>query len=130
MSTETREPHGVAHIMPLKMLVGVFLALVVLTVMTVTASNLNFGSYNLVVAIAIAVVKASLVVLYFMHLRYDNPFNAIVFVGCLIFVALFMFLSLTDTTAYHASVIHGQAGQVKQVDVDKIEKHEAEHPPE
>jgi cytochrome c oxidase subunit IV len=130
MSTETHEPHGVAHIMPMKVLVGVFLALMVLTVMTVAASNQDFGSYNLLVAIAIAVVKASLVVLYFMHLRYDNPFNAIVFVGCLIFVSLFMFLSLTDTTAYHSSVIRKQADRVKQFDLQRIEKNEARRAPE
>lgn len=125
MSTETHEPQGVAHIMPMKVLLGVFGVLMVLTVMTVAASYIPFGPYNLVVAIGIAVVKASLVVLYFMHLRYDNPFNAIVFVGSLIFVALFMFLSLTDTTAYHPSVIHKQADLVKQVDLQKIEKNEA-----
>ena len=135
MSTESHaDPHaseGVGHVMPLKILIGVFLMLTILTVITVGASYIDFGSaqINLLVAMAIAVVKASLVVLYFMHLRYDNPFNAIIFVGCLIFVTLFMFLSLNDTLAYHNSVIKGQARSVKQVDLQQIEKHEAQEKP-
>ena len=129
MSTKPHEPHGVAHIMPVKVLIGVFLALVALTVLTVKASSVDFGSYNLVVAIAIAVVKASLVVLFFMHLLYDNPFNAIILMACLIFVSLFMVLSLTDSREYQSHVIHEQASQVKPVNVQAIEKHEAEHAP-
>ena len=45
-------------------------------------------------------MKASLVALYFMHLRYDRPFNAIVFVTALFFVMLFVGIALTDTAAY------------------------------
>lgn len=97
-------PHGVGHIVPLKILAGVFGGLVMLTIITVAASYVNFGEFNLFIALAIAVLKASLVVLFFMHLRWDKPFNAIVFVGCLIFVGLFISLALLDTTQYHNSV--------------------------
>jgi len=89
-------PHGVGHIVPFSILFGVFAALTVLTVVTYMASLVDFGEFNLIVALAIAVVKASLVVLFFMHLRWDKPFNAIVFVGCLIFVGLFISLALLD----------------------------------
>jgi cytochrome c oxidase subunit 4 len=102
-------PHGVGHVVSLKILVNVFLALTLLTIVTVGASYVNFGEFNLIIALAIAVVKASLVVLFFMHLRWDKPFNSIVFVGCLIFVGLFISLALLDTGQYHGSVLTKEA---------------------
>jgi len=109
--------HGatIVHVVPLKLLVAVFGALTTLTVITVAASTVNFGEFNLIVALVIAVIKASLVVLFFMHLRWDKPFNSIVFIGCLIFVALFISLSLLDSHQYRHSVIGGQASGVKHV---------------
>ncbi|HVX85233.1 MAG TPA: cytochrome C oxidase subunit IV family protein [Phycisphaerae bacterium] len=105
--------HGVGHIVPLRVLVTIFVSLVCLTIITYLASLVNFGEMNLVVALAIAVVKSSLVVLYFMHLRWDKPFNSIVFVGCLIFVALFISLSMLDSHQYHSTVWNQQAEKVK-----------------
>ncbi len=109
--------HGksVGHIVSLGLLLKVFGALVVLTVITVAASYVDFGEFNLVVALAIAVIKATLVVLFFMHLLWDKPFNAIVFVGCLIFVGLFISLALLDTGQYHGSVQPGEAPGMKDV---------------
>jgi cytochrome c oxidase subunit 4 len=107
-------PGGVGHVVPLTILVAVFLTLVVLTIVTVTAARVNLGSYGLYVALAIAGVKASLVLLYFMHLRYDRPFNAMILLACLVFVVLFISLAMTDSSAYHASVDKGQAPGVKQ----------------
>src|SRR4051812_17476014 len=102
--------HGsVGHVVPFKTLLSIFIGLTLLTIITVAASTINFGEANLVVALGIAVVKASLVVLYFMHLRWDKPFNSIVFIGCLIFVALFISLALLDSHQYRNSVIGGQA---------------------
>jgi len=105
--------HGVGHIVPFKILFGVFAALTVLTVITVVASLFNFGEFNLIIALAIAVVKASLVVLFFMHLIWDKPFNAIVFVGCLIFVGLFISLALLDSNQYRGSVYVQEAPGMK-----------------
>jgi cytochrome c oxidase subunit 4 len=116
MSAAHDDPtHGksVGHIVSLGILAKVFGALIALTVITVAASYVNFGEFNLVVALAIAVIKASLVVLFFMHLLWDKPFNAIVFVGCLIFVGLFISLALLDTGQYHASVDKSQAKEIK-----------------
>lgn len=103
-SKETHESHGLAHIASARSLLAVFVALVVLTAVTYLVSLQDFGELNLIVALAVAVVKATLVVLFFMHLRYDKPFNSLVFVGCLIFVALFIGLALMDTTAYRSSL--------------------------
>jgi len=106
-------PHGVGHIVPLSLLLKVFGGLVFLTVLTVAASLVNFGEFNLVVALAIAVVKASLVVLFFMHLRWDKPFISIIFIGCLIFVGLFISLALLDSGQYRSSVIKQEAPGIK-----------------
>ena len=92
------------HIMPLPVLGAVFAALIVFTVLTVSATRFDLGSWNLVVAMAIATVKASLVVLYFMHLRYDHPFNAIIFIAALVFVTLFISLTLLDTLQYQPDI--------------------------
>jgi len=98
-----------AHVVPLRVLLGVWLALVVLSVVTVGATKVDLGSMNLVIALAIAFFKASLVGLYFMHLRYDQPFHAIALVTSLLFVALFVGLALLDTVHYQHEMIPGYA---------------------
>jgi len=101
--------HGVSHVISIKVLLGVWAALVVGTVLTVAVSDLNLGKPAIYVAMAVALAKASLVATYFMHLRYDRPFNSIVFIGCLIFVALFLSFSMSDSHAYRNTVIVRQA---------------------
>jgi len=96
-----------AHIMPARMLLGVWGGLVVLTWVTVAASRLELGSLSLWVAMGIATLKASLVALYFMHLRYDRPINGIIFISTLLFASLFIGLALTDTLSYHPDLIPG-----------------------
>jgi cytochrome c oxidase subunit 4 len=101
---ETASHAGTAHVMPASILLGVFATLIGLTVLTVAVTWHDFGSWNLLVALAIATVKAALVALYFMHLRYDHPFNGLVFVVALVFLGLFMSLTLLDTQQYQADV--------------------------
>ena len=119
MPPATAEPnhehHALGHVVPLKILFAVFVALALLTVLTVAASEVNFGEFNLVIALVIAVIKASLVLLFFMHLLWDKPLNAIVFVGCLIFVGLFISLTLLDTGQNRGTVFNRQAQDVKHV---------------
>jgi cytochrome c oxidase subunit 4 len=76
----------------------VLLTLLVLTAITVAAAGVRFGSpaVNVVVALTIATVKASLVALYFMHLRHDRPMNALIFVTGLVFLGLLLMLTLVD----------------------------------
>jgi len=94
------------HVVPLKVLIGVFVGLLILTWLTYAASQaarsgaLDLGAGNVIVALAIAVVKATLVALYFMHLRYDSPFNAVVLICALVFVALFIVVSMIDSVEY------------------------------
>ncbi len=65
------EHSGNHHIMPLKIYLGVFLALMVLTILTVWVAFYDLGFLNVFVAVTIACVKAYIVLLYFMHLRYN-----------------------------------------------------------
>jgi cytochrome c oxidase subunit IV len=100
-----------AHAVPLSVLAAVFVILLLMTAATVAATWYNLGNWNLVIALGIATFKASLVVLYFMHLRYDNPFNAIIFITALLFVALFIGLTLLDTFQYQGEIQTWQQSQ-------------------
>jgi caa(3)-type oxidase subunit IV len=63
------------------------------------------GAYLLTAGfVLIAVTKATLVVLYFMHLRYERPFNAIVLIRALLFVMVFCALTLMDSRAYQPGI--------------------------
>ena len=106
--------HGVGHIVPIKTLTATALGLLVFTVITVWIAGFDLGNLNIWVALAIAVMKGSLVVLFFMHLRYDRPFNGIVFVTSLAFVALFISFALTDSKEYAPTVDSDNAPLVEQ----------------
>ena len=87
--------HASVHVTPPKTYAMVLGALLVFTIITVQASYIDFGEMNLVVAMVIATIKASLVALFFMHLRHDK-FNAVIFVGGLLFLAIFLIWTLFD----------------------------------
>ena len=76
----------------------VLVLLLTLTAITVAAASIRFETpaVNVAVALAIATVKASLVALFFMHLRHDRPMNALVFVAGLVFLGLLLMLTLMD----------------------------------
>ena len=95
-STHDGQAHSLSHVMPLSLLFGVFTALVLLTLLTVVAAQFSFGAWEVWVSLGIATIKAALVAIYFMHLRYDRPFNAVVFLPAIVFVALFLALTLMD----------------------------------
>jgi cytochrome c oxidase subunit 4 len=105
---------GFVHIVPVPLLLAVWMGLMVLTVVTVAATSIDWGKFNLWLAMLIATVKASLVALYFMHLRYDKPFNAIVFIASLVFVMLFVGLAMMDTVEYQPELVPGHAPLIDQ----------------
>ena len=78
------------HILPFKLYVNVFLTLLVLTFITVWVAQFDFGSLNTVIAMLVATIKATLVALYFMHLKYDEKTNAVCLL-CGVFFLLVMF---------------------------------------
>jgi len=72
--TSHDDGHGeLGHILPFSVYRNSFLALIALTIITVLISRFDFGSFNFVIAMLIASVKAGIVALFFMHLRYESP---------------------------------------------------------
>ena len=65
---------------------------------------IDLGSLNLWIALGIATVKGALVVLYFMHLRYDSPFNSVIFLTAIAFLFLFLGITIMDTIEYQPAV--------------------------
>jgi cytochrome c oxidase subunit IV len=97
--------HGLAHVTPVKLLVGVFGALTVLTILTVAVTSVDLGSQgNFIVAMIIATIKAGLVMAFFMHLVWDKKFNLTVFLSSFLFVLLFLSLALTDRNEYQVEI--------------------------
>ena len=84
-----------------KKYVKVLITLLILTVITVTAAGINFGagSVNIVIALTIATIKASLVALFFMHLLHDSKVNALILVAGFVFLGLFLAFSSIDVTS-------------------------------
>jgi cytochrome c oxidase subunit 4 len=108
--------HGdeIAHVTPVRLLLTVWGGLMMLTIITVAVTSVDLGSrINLVVAMAIATLKAGLVVTYFMHLRWDRPFHTLVFLGSLLFVSLFISMTLFDKSEYEPDIqeMYLQKGQ-------------------
>ena len=98
--------HGIGHVLPLKVLIGTWAALMFLTVLTVTVRSIDLGAnLNLALAMLIATVKATLVCLFFMHLRYDNRFHSIVFISAIILALLFVSFALMDSTQYQTDAV-------------------------
>jgi cytochrome c oxidase subunit 4 len=89
--------HTEPHVLPLSVYLTIGGTLLVLTAITVAVSFFHFGAYNLVVAMVIAAVKASLVALFFMHLKYDSKVYLTVFLLAILFVAVFIILTMADT---------------------------------
>jgi len=105
MSDENPRP----HIVPGRVLLAVWGGLLGLTVVTVAASRIDLGGANLWVALGIATLKATLVALIFMHLRWERSFLGIVFLTGLLFVLFFTGLALLDTQSYRPDLIPGYA---------------------
>lgn len=98
--------HGISHVASVKVLVGTGGALLLLTLVTVGATKFDFGpSMNLALAMLIAVVKATLVVLFFMHLKYDKVFHTVIFMSAVLAAALFVGFTLMDSGQYQQSNI-------------------------
>jgi cytochrome c oxidase subunit 4 len=92
------EDHGEVHVLPLRMYLLVYGSLLALTAVTVGVSVAGLGKLAIAAALTVAVIKAGLVVGYFMHLKYDVRFYALAFFSSLIFVGLFLGLTMVDMT--------------------------------
>ena len=85
-----------AHVMPPGVLLAVFAALIALTAITVAVTRVDLGSWNLVAALAIATVKASLVALYFMHLREESSLTWVFLTISFLFLGILFSFAFGD----------------------------------
>lgn len=99
MAQHSAHDSGMHHVIPLKTYLTVFAALIGLTVVTVGASRIDFGVLNTVIAFGIATVKATLVLAFFMHLKYDNMMNRVIILSAAFFlIVLYFFCALDEGT--------------------------------
>ncbi len=103
----------VGHLVPYTTLLATGMTLLVLTIITVAVRYMDLGEANIYIAIGIAVVKATLVSLFFMHLRWDRPFNLLVLVGSMLFVILMMCFCMMDVGQYAHTIIPGNPSAVQ-----------------
>ena len=90
------QEHSAEHIVPISVYLIIFGALVILTILTVTVAYFDLGRWNVIVALAIAVTKALLVTLYFMHVKYSKKLTRISVLSGLFWFAIMVVLTLFD----------------------------------
>ena len=94
------EDHSEHHIVSPKIYFTIFAVLMICTVMTVAAAEVDlnqyFGGLNIIVALTIAVLKASLVVLFFMHGKYSPKRTQMVIIASVFWLAVMLFMTMSD----------------------------------
>jgi cytochrome c oxidase subunit 4 len=88
--------HAEKHLISFKTFIVVWLALTILTAITIAVSFINFGVLNIVIALAIASFKAALVALFFMHLKYEDKVTWVFALYPLGLLALLIGLNISD----------------------------------
>ena len=100
------DPHSVHevhhHVSPVSLYLAVLGGLLFLTVITFAVSYADLGAASLPVAMLVAVIKASLVVAFFMHLKYDDRYHLFCFLGTIIFVGIFFGFTIFDLNSRDA----------------------------
>jgi cytochrome c oxidase subunit 4 len=88
--------HPHAHVTPLPVYLAVFGTLMVLTAVTVAVAYVNLGQFNKVVALGIASFKATIVVLYFMHVKHASRLTKLVVMTGIFFLMILFSLTMVD----------------------------------
>jgi cytochrome c oxidase subunit 4 len=104
--------HG-PHVMSPRALLGTAGVLIALTVVTVLVAQVHLGEANVVVALGIASLKATLVALFFMHLKYEHRFFRVILVASVVFAILFVVFVIFDTTQYQDGIRAVEAAKAK-----------------
>jgi len=84
------------HILPKKMYYAAFAALMVFTAITVMVAFVNLGAFNFPIALGIAVTKATLVILFFMHVKYSSRLTKLVIASGFFFLIVLFGLTMAD----------------------------------
>jgi cytochrome c oxidase subunit 4 len=91
------------HIVSVKLYLGIFVALLCLTALTTGVAYLDLGAFNTVAALAIAVAKMLLVVLFFMHVKYGSNLIKVFILTGVLFLAILVTFTLADELTRHWS---------------------------
>jgi cytochrome c oxidase subunit IV len=84
------------HVTPVKVYLAIFVTLMVLTTVTIFVAYINLGPWNKIVALGIASFKATLVVLYFMHVKYASRMTKLIVVSGFFFLMILLSLTMVD----------------------------------
>src|SRR5580692_2942822 len=93
--SENSENHS-DHIVPVRVYVLVFLTLIVMTWVTAFVSTIDLGRLNVFVALSIAIFKASLVILFFMHVKYGTRLTKMIVLCGIYWLLLLLFIAMAD----------------------------------
>ena len=85
-----------AHIVPYKTFLLIWVALLVLTVITIAVAQFNFGALNIWIALGIATLKSGLVVAVFMHMKYEQGLFKLALLATLAILAIFIGFTFFD----------------------------------
>ena len=84
------------HVVPLKLYIAIFTALLVLTFVTVQVAFIDLGIFSPVVALSIACLKATLVILFFMHVRWSDRLNAVLVGMGFVWLVILLVILMAD----------------------------------
>jgi len=101
MTSKTEHIAPESHIVPISLYIGIWATLIICTGLTVLAASFDLGIFNIVVALLIATIKGSLVVLFFMHLRYSTKLTMVTVIAALFWLFIMFSLTLTDYMTRH-----------------------------
>jgi cytochrome c oxidase subunit 4 len=88
--------HNEHHIVPRRVYYLVFITLIVMTWVTAFVSTIDLGRMNVFVALSIAIFKASLVILFFMHVKYGTKLTKMIVLAGLYWLLLLLFIAMAD----------------------------------
>lgn len=106
------------HICSSKTFLGILAALFFLTFITVAVSRFDFGRANMWIAMAVAAVKATLVMTVFMHLLWDTTINKIFFISSFIFLGILFIFTFADLMA--RADLETRHGRVAPLDSSEV----------
>ena len=90
------------HILSSKLYYGIWIALMILTLVTAGVATIDLGPFNTIVALLIASSKALLVILFFMHVKYTSEkLTKMVIISSIFWMLILLFLSLSDYSTRH-----------------------------
>ena len=84
------------HIVPYRTFLLILAALIFLTLASVAVTQISLGTFTVAMALLIAAVKSSLVLLIFMHLKFDNKFFLAAVIAVILIIAIVIFITLLD----------------------------------